>query len=550
MNNDYKKIIGKNQTRYILEMSSGGASAGASSAASVATVPGVIGGVISRRKKSTSEEFNVPSIERVAAERMSSKTGHMEETSDPSGLGAASEIVRDFVVKIKTDKKRVVKVTYKGLQSKEIAADKAKQFDHPKFGKFDEILSIDEKTTENKTAPKPQNMPAMISRAKTGAGAHRDKKHEMKAGKEKHKKPYAEGHMEPDHEISMASNELESIYLNAKKLLKLLKHYSEMEGLEAWQQSKITKAADYLNSVLQSIRGDHFDVVEAGKSGISKDQETEFHAKLDKLVHDTFGKREVEKEGAENWPSMANLEKDTFGPDSEIWKKHVTGGDGTKEDPYTFSFGTELNRAARLIRNKALTLAGKELSADNFGPTDTKLYYKHNDKLYMGDGTNEVMSANIEQGVSESVAGPKSCWPGHRKVGTQPGTGKNKGKRVNKCKEIGEDVYFENLDAKLKELTTETNKGSRPGWMLREPDVKNQPSELGKKVKKATAPFKAPGQVKETEVSEKAPPGDKYERMVKDIKSGYAKDGKLTKKEKSIAYATAWKAKNRAQSKK
>ena len=42
---------------------------------------------------------------------------------------------------------------------------------------------------------------------------------------------------------------------------------------------------------------------------------------------------------------------------------------------------------------------------------------------------------------------------------------------------------------------------------------------------------------------EKAPPGAKAERMVKHIKAGYAKDGKVTPKEKSIAYATAWKAK-------
>lgn len=46
------------------------------------------------------------------------------------------------------------------------------------------------------------------------------------------------------------------------------------------------------------------------------------------------------------------------------------------------------------------------------------------------------------------------------------------------------------------------------------------------------------------ELDEKAPPGDKYERMVKHIKKGYSKDGKLTDKEKSIAYATAWKKKN------
>jgi len=49
------------------------------------------------------------------------------------------------------------------------------------------------------------------------------------------------------------------------------------------------------------------------------------------------------------------------------------------------------------------------------------------------------------------------------------------------------------------------------------------------------------------DVYEVAPPGDKAERMVKHIKQGYAKDGKLTKKEKGIAYATAWKAHNKGQ---
>lgn len=47
----------------------------------------------------------------------------------------------------------------------------------------------------------------------------------------------------------------------------------------------------------------------------------------------------------------------------------------------------------------------------------------------------------VEEEIDE-VAGPKDCWPGHKKVGTQPGTGKNKGKRVNKCvKEEDDDEY-------------------------------------------------------------------------------------------------------------
>jgi hypothetical protein len=45
--------------------------------------------------------------------------------------------------------------------------------------------------------------------------------------------------------------------------------------------------------------------------------------------------------------------------------------------------------------------------------------------------------------ISEGVAGPKNCWPGYRKVGTKPGTGKNAGKRVNDCEKIKEGLSDE-----------------------------------------------------------------------------------------------------------
>ena len=63
-----------------------------------------------------------------------------------------------------------------------------------------------------------------------------------------------------------------------------------------------------------------------------------------------------------------------------------------------------------------------------------------------------------------------------------------------------------------------------------------EPSKAGSIPQNPTAPGGA--------LYEKAPPGAKFERMVKHIKKGYSKDG-LTAKEKSIAYATAWKAKKR-----
>ncbi len=52
----------------------------------------------------------------------------------------------------------------------------------------------------------------------------------------------------------------------------------------------------------------------------------------------------------------------------------------------------------------------------------------------------KTQAPNSETNLKEGVAGPKKCWPGHRKVGTQPGTGKNKGKRVNDCEKIKENV--------------------------------------------------------------------------------------------------------------
>ena len=61
----------------------------------------------------------------------------------------------------------------------------------------------------------------------------------------------------------------------------------------------------------------------------------------------------------------------------------------------------------------------------------------------------------INEILTEGVAGPKSCWPGYRKTGTQPGTGKNKGKRVNDCEKIKKedlDQEFDLIEAAINNL--------------------------------------------------------------------------------------------------
>ena len=49
----------------------------------------------------------------------------------------------------------------------------------------------------------------------------------------------------------------------------------------------------------------------------------------------------------------------------------------------------------------------------------------------------------VHEILTEGVAVPAKCWPGHRKTGTQPGTGKNKGKRVNDCEKIKEELTLD-----------------------------------------------------------------------------------------------------------
>ena len=58
---------------------------------------------------------------------------------------------------------------------------------------------------------------------------------------------------ERDHEVQMARADLYKIAKYAIKLHDMLKGVTEAEGLEGWQQSKITKAADYVGSVYHAL---------------------------------------------------------------------------------------------------------------------------------------------------------------------------------------------------------------------------------------------------------------------------------------------------------
>ena len=75
---------------------------------------------------------------------------------------------------------------------------------------------------------------------------------------------------ERDHEVQMARADLYKIAKYAIKLHDMLKSVSEAEGIEGWQQSKITKAADYIGSVYHSL--DYEQTHQGGSLGESKEK--------------------------------------------------------------------------------------------------------------------------------------------------------------------------------------------------------------------------------------------------------------------------------------
>jgi hypothetical protein len=58
---------------------------------------------------------------------------------------------------------------------------------------------------------------------------------------------------ERDHEVQMARADLYKIAKYAIELHDMMKKVTEADGIEGWQQAKITKAADYMGSVFHSL---------------------------------------------------------------------------------------------------------------------------------------------------------------------------------------------------------------------------------------------------------------------------------------------------------
>lgn len=128
-----------------------------------------------------------------------------------------------------------------------------------------------------------------------------------------------------------------------------------------------------------------------------------------------------------------------------VIERIVPNADGSLPDPSINRLTGKPNPSAA---EPAPTPAASGSTVDYGGTTYSVNVFGDGIRPRIGPGNKSIgakayimgnkMYVLLDTSTQEGVAGPEKCWPGHRKVGTKPGTGKNAGKRVNDCEKIGE----------------------------------------------------------------------------------------------------------------
>ena len=158
------------------------------------------------------------------------------------------------------------------------------------------------------------------------------------------------------------------------------------------------------------------------------------------------------------------------------------------------------------------------------------------DKTQLQESMDQVLSEKYK-GFKKTVATDKKLGEGEvEESGLQAYLGNKKyGKKgMDALRKAGRDDASKEKMAKIRAKHDKMDEAAKPDYI-----------DLDKDGNKDEPMKKAAKDAKSKKVQEVAPPGAKAERMVKHIKKGYAKDGKLSKTEKSKAYGAAWKAHNK-----
>ena len=204
---------------------------------------------------------------------------------------------------------------------------------------------------------------------------------------------------ESDHEVQMARAELYKIAKYSIKLHEMLKGVDESAGLEGWVQSKITKSADYLGSVYHHLDYQFkFDEVAEAVNESEKDTH----------CSDKCCGSDVKREDCECSASCEHcncndpkVDEGKYKNDAQRKAVHASKNEKKKNESYKESLASRLSEKVSTCCSDC--------------------------------GKDSYTTLNLSDEELDEVAGPDKCWKGYKRAGTQAGTGKNAGKRVNKC---------------------------------------------------------------------------------------------------------------------
>jgi hypothetical protein len=229
MTKEFKKIYNHSETRYILETTSG-----ATGSSAIGATPGNLLRELQRRISELKDTVKVPTAKPRNPTGMGSTPGRGTQKHQPNQRQKSRDDKKLNGEGVLEDEDAIKAFLSKGGQVQQGRYHKPRKSEKTNYGsrhigtgKSGDISGVAANT-------RPDSKPVVS----------------------------VENDQEQDHEISMASSELQSITKDAAQLLDMVRQKSEEEGLEAWQQSKITKAADFMNSVLQSLSGDEQGVAE------------------------------------------------------------------------------------------------------------------------------------------------------------------------------------------------------------------------------------------------------------------------------------------------
>jgi hypothetical protein len=204
---------------------------------------------------------------------------------------------------------------------------------------------------------------------------------------------------ESDHEVQMARAELYKIAKYSIKLHEMLKGVDESAGLEGWVQSKITKSADYLGSVYHHLDYQmKFDEVAEAVNESEKDTHCSDKCCGSDVKREDCGCSASCEHCNCNDPKV---DEGKYKNDAQRKAVHASKNEKKKNESYKESLASRLSEKVSTCCSDC--------------------------------GKDSYTTLNLSDKELEEVAGPEKCWKGYKRAGTQKGTGKNAGKRVNKC---------------------------------------------------------------------------------------------------------------------